>query len=307
MRSAPLGSGVEADNYPFGPSFMEYLGGDLVDFSQIEKDIYYALDAGSRVEDVIGYGTDNKGAEYNFDFVDDASALKLTVGEGEPYFVEPTTSDRATNETACYLFLESQTAENASFVLHYYENGKDGNSDECFVWDINVPVSNFAPVQLTYTVELTNPSELSGTHGQYDEDGHDEAGNPQYDSLKTNLEAILYPVDSNGTAGRPEKFYTPTVSYNVGAISIEPADITIYTGGEGYESAVEGSGDSEVGKTSNGLPEPGFYITLPDDVNRILIENADPDDVTEVQIEQEDGTTVKQDVVDLSKYLEVYL
>lgn len=303
MRSAPLGSGVEADNYPFGPSFMEYLGGDLVDFSQIEKDIYYALDAGSRVEDVIGYGTDNKGAEYNFDFVDDASALKLTVGEGEPYFVEPTTLDSATNETACYLFLESQTAENASFVLHYYENGKDGNSDECFVWDINVPVSNFAPVQLTYTVELTNPSEVSGTHGQYDEDGHDEAGNPQYDSLKTNLEAILYPVDSNDTAGRPEKFYTPTVSYNVGAISIEPADITIYTGGEGYESAVEGSGDSEVGKTSNGLPEPGFYITLPADVNQALIEKADPDDVTEVEIEQEDGTTVKQDVVDLSKYL----
>ena len=198
MRSAPLGSGVEADNYPFGPSFMEYLGGDLVDFSQIEKDIYYALDAGSRVEDVIGSGTDNKGAEYNFDFVDDASALQLTVG-GVPYIVKPNTPESTENETACYLFLESQTAENASFVLHYYENGKDGNSDECFVWDINVPVSNFAPVQLTYTVELMNPSEVSGTHGQYDEDGH-----AQYDSLKTNLEAILYPVDSNGTAGRPE-------------------------------------------------------------------------------------------------------
>lgn len=290
-----------ATEYSWGPSFVKYLGGNQdVNFESIKNDIYYALDAGSRVEDVIGYGTDNKGAKYNFDFVDDASALKLTVGEGEPYFVEPTTLDSATNETACYLFLESQTAENASFVLHYYENGKDGDPDECFVWDINVPVSNFAPVQLTYTVKLTNPSEVSGTHGQYDEKGH-----AQYESLKTNREAILYPVDSNGTAGRPEKFYTPTVSYNVGAISIEPADITIYTGGDGYESAVEGSGDSEVGTTSNGLPEPGFYITLPDDVNQTLIEEVEktaPDDVTEVEIE-ENGTTVKQKVVDLSKYL----
>lgn len=287
-----------ATEYSWGPSFVKYLGGNQdVNFESIKNDIYYALDAGSRVEDVIGSGTDNKGAEYNFDFVNNASALQLTVG-GVPYIVEETTPDSATNETACYLFLESQTAENASFVLHYYENGKDGDPDECFVWDINVPVSNFAPVQLTYTVELMNPSKVSGTHGQYDEYGH-----AQYESLKTNLEAILYPVDSNGTAGRPEKFYTPTVSYNVGAISIEPADITIYTGGDGYESAVEGSGDSEVGTTSNGLPEPGFYITLPADVNQALIEKADPADVKKVVIEQEDGTTIEQPVVDLSKYL----
>ena len=268
-------------------------------FATLEDKLIQLVDAGSRVEDVIGSDTDNKGAEYNFDFVDDASALQLTVG-GVPYIVKPNTPESTENETACYLFLESQTAENASFVLHYYEKGKNGNSDECFVWDINVPVTKDMPVQLTYTVELMKPSEVSGTHGQYDEDGH-----AQYDSLKTNLEAILYPVDSNGTAGRPEKFYTPTVSYTVGAISIEPADITIYTGGDGYESAVEGSGDSEVGKTSNGLPEPGFYITLPDDVNQALIEKVektDPDDVTEVEIE-ENGTTVKQKVVDLSKYL----
>ena len=66
---------------------------------------------------------------------------------------------------------------------------------------------------------------------------------------------------------------------------------------------MEGSGDSEVGKTSNGLPEPGFYITLPADVNQALIEKADPADVKKVVIEQEDGTTIEQPVVDLSKYL----
>lgn len=291
-----------ATEYSWGPSFVKYLGGNQdVNFESIKNDIYYALDAGSRVEDVIGYGTDDKGAEYNFDFVvEDPSDLQLTVGK-VPYSVEVSTGEKLPNETNRYLFkkegIEATNGAEAPFVLHYYENGKDGDPDECFVWDINVPVSNFAPVQLTYTVKLTNPSEVSGTHGQYDEKGH-----AQYESLKTNREAILYPVDSNGTAGRPEKFYTPTVSYNVGAIEIEPADITIYTGGEGYESAVEGSNGSEVGTTDNGLPEPGFYITLPDDVNQALIEKADPADVTEVEIE-ENGTTVKQKVVDLSKYL----
>ena len=33
---------------------------------------------------------------------------------------------------------------------------------------MNVPVSNFAPVQLTYTVKLTNPKRAAGTYGVFD-------------------------------------------------------------------------------------------------------------------------------------------
>lgn len=77
-------------------------------------------------------------------------------------------------------------------------------------------------------------------------------------------------------------------------IMIQPADITIYTGGSSYESVVNGSGN-EIGATDNGLPVPGFYITLPSDLNERLIEHADPADV----VTTENG----QQVVDLSKYL----
>lgn len=59
------------------------------------------------------------------------------------------------------------------------------------------------------------------------------------------------------------------------SILIEPADITIYTGGTGYDSVVNGSGDA-IGSTTNGLPTPGFYITLPDDVNQWLQTVANP-------------------------------
>lgn len=97
-----------ATQYPWGQNFMGYLqnmsGNGNVDFSQIEKDIYYALDAGSHVEDVIGYGTDDKGAEYNFDFVvEDPSDLQLTVGK-VPYSVEVSTGEKLPNETNRYLF-----------------------------------------------------------------------------------------------------------------------------------------------------------------------------------------------------------
>ena len=53
-------------------------------------------------------------------------------------------------------------------------------------------------------------------------------------------------------------------------IVVTPANIDIYMGGDGYESAVQGSGESEIGQETNGLPEPGFYITLPDDVDKAL-------------------------------------
>lgn len=198
-------------DYPWASSFMDYLaGGEDVSFADIQNDIYYLLDAGSKVVDVMGYGTDNKGNAYNFDFVNDISALKLTVGGQtlpaqeieviDPFFT-------GSHETACYAFGDAANGI-YPFVLHYYANGEDGQSDECFVWEINVPVSNFAPVELTYSVKLTNPQTDYGTYGQYDADGSEH-----YDSLLTNLSATLYPVDSNGILGNLENFAKPTVSY----------------------------------------------------------------------------------------------
>ena len=48
-------------------------------------------------------------------------------------------------------------------------------------------------------------------------------------------------------------------------ITITPADITVYTGGEGYTGAVDNAGQEST--TANGLPEPGYYVTLPDWIN----------------------------------------
>lgn len=66
-------------------------------------------------------------------------------------------------------------------------------------------------------------------------------------------------VTSDETPGGEDGGTTTDV---VGDVTVQPADITIYTGGDGYTGAVNGSNGDSLGITS-GLPEPGFYINLP--------------------------------------------
>ncbi len=53
-------------------------------------------------------------------------------------------------------------------------------------------------------------------------------------------------------------------------ITIEPADIVAYTGGEAYSGIVGENGSIIEGTRTSGLPEPGYHITLPDWVNELL-------------------------------------
>ena len=192
--------------YAWGPSFMDYLAnGQSFSFDDIQKDIYYLLDAGTKVEDYMGYVAD----DYNFDFV--ADGLTMKVGEAE-YSAEKISDNK-------YGFvLNTESKDGYDYTLTYdYGNGK---GTEHFVWEINVPVSNFAPVQLTYTVKLVNPKTTEGTYGVYDKNGdglNDETGEKLTGNtgLYTNNSATLNPVDSNNMAGIPENFPKPTVSYTV--------------------------------------------------------------------------------------------
>lgn len=258
---------------------MEYLaGGESFDIQQIQNDIYYLLDKGSTVVDVIGSGTYDDGTPYDFSFVDDASRLRLTVGE------EGLTAQKMNDTqgaTSAYSFGELRDGK-YDYELYYYD-GSDG-SEERFEWKINVPVSNFAPVQLTYTVRLNGPRSDEGVYGTYDANGTQGAA-----GLYTNNSATLYPVDSNGQQGMPENFRKPTVSYSVGTVTVTPADITVYMGGdEGYEGVINGS-DQITG--SGSLPEPGFYFTLPDYVNEAL---------------RTAGVTPEGEAADLSQYMRIY-
>ncbi len=65
-----------------------------------------------------------------------------------------------------------------------------------------------------------------------------------------------------------------------GNVTITPANITVYTGGEGYTGAVDNAGNEST--TANGLPEPGYYITLPDELNASLGGNPNAEDLSDI-------------------------
>ena len=182
--------------------------GDLKNaFDSIANEIIYLLDEGSYVEDYMGYVE----GDYNFDFINDASKLTVTVGQKETLKAQKIEENRygfGPIETAQTLEGDTPEIRGYQYVLEYVPGEK--KSDEHFVWHINVPVSNFDPVALTYSVKLVNPKSASGTYGQYDVDG-----SKNYSGLYTNNSATLYPKDSNKNWGIPENFLKPTVSYTV--------------------------------------------------------------------------------------------
>ena len=180
-----------SNNYHWGPDFMRYLaGGETVNFDKIQNDILYAVSAGSTVEDQMGDA---------FDFVPDS--LKLTVGGTE------LKSKANGNMTYFGDDVENLSENNCRFKVLYAPD------TDAFVWTINENVSNFAPVQLTYTVKLTKPETDPGTYGTEDLKGEKDV--PADKALFTNKRAVLNAINSAGAPLKPLDFPKPSVSYTV--------------------------------------------------------------------------------------------
>ena len=189
------GKGNADDSY----AFMNYLNGDKrLYFGDIRNEILYAVDAGSYVDDYMGY-VEN---DYNFDFVNDPAKIYVTVGDEKLEAVQL--------QENTYGFGKDESQDNVSYdyILTYFP-AADG--EEHFLWDINVPITNLRHVQLHYTVKLMNPKTEAGTYGTYDPNG-----SKGYDGLYTNSSATLYPM-ATGTEvlGDGQDFLKPTVSYQI--------------------------------------------------------------------------------------------
>ena len=162
-------------------------------FSSIKNGILYAVGAGSTVEDKMGDA---------FDFV--PGSLKLTVGGTE------LESKAEGNVTYFGDRAENLNEENFRFKVQYAPD------TETFVWTINENVSNFAPVQLTYTVKLTNPETAPGTYGVEDLNGEKTLSEEEAEkALFTNAYAVLNAKNSAGAPVKAQEFPKPSVSYTV--------------------------------------------------------------------------------------------
>lgn len=87
--------------------------------------------------------------------------------------------------------------------------------------------------------------------------------NGEYPSGKFDTNAQDAIVEESGN--KVNHVATPQLSRG-NTVMITPADITVYTGGEGYESVVDNVG-AETEVQSSGLPTPGYLITLPESIN----------------------------------------
>nr|WP_288302365.1 S-layer homology domain-containing protein [uncultured Anaerotignum sp.] len=235
-----------------GKAFVEYLnGGAVLDFGAIKNDIYYLLDAGSQVVDIIGQGKDNKGNDYNLDVVN-LENMTITVGGVELNKVKIQSEEFPGSTT--YGFFEGKIADgNYNFVVTYYPDGvADGETREHFVWSINVPVGNFAPAQFSYYVHLTNPQKAKGEY-----------------KVETNVEAVLTPMDSNETVGSTETFPVPELTYEVkGGGSTTEHLMTVIVEGKGNvvvkDVQTVGANDTEVVEIPFGVEKQKFEMEAAD-------------------------------------------
>ena len=186
-------SSAGAGNADDSRSFMNYLnGGEILNFSDIQQEILYAVGAGSKVTDTIGK---------KFDFV---GIKSLTVG-GKPLTMVNDDKDKNT-----WYFGNDKTvsAVDCRFMV-VYDSAKDK-----FVWTIKENVSNFAPVQLTYTVKLAKHETAPGTYGTEDLKG-DDLTLTDAEALFTNESAVLNAKNSAGVPVEKQEFPKPSVSYTI--------------------------------------------------------------------------------------------
>ena len=225
-------------------------------FAQVKDQLIYYVSNGSVVENVIGYGTDNDGNAYDFKMVNlDQMTLKVGNQEYTAIYMEDNK----------YGFGTPDGSGKYPFELTYYP--KTDSTDERFELAINTSVAATDQVSLIYQVQLTNPQKDGGTYGVYDRNGSQNK-----DSLKVSNRATLTPKSSSGTVGTLVEFPLPTVSYSTEKVNINIMPLTVYVGGDGYEGVVSNANGDVAGVKQNTLPEPGYTIDLPKEVDKALKE-----------------------------------
>lgn len=171
-----------------GSIFLKYLArntnkGELdTDFAELKAKLVDKIAAGSTVEDFIGN---------NFDFVNDASKIRLNVAGVDlaPEKIDETTYGFGKRADGTY-----------RFTLKYA-----AGENEKLVFTLNEAAVPAKPVVLTYSEVLVNKPTEAGTH-----------------TLKVNESATLHPVDGNGMPGKAYEFPVPEVTYTVAAPEPKP-------------------------------------------------------------------------------------
>ena len=260
---------------------------------------------GSAVENVIVYDTkfpeDTIGKGVTVTKPDDSINLSWSYGS-------VTISEIGKDQTVTFTYYDTVDADDVS--AGYVENNADvylGQQDDAHR---KGTASTKVPVTKTYTLTYNKGVAPEGTVVPTDTNQYTynqpvtlSTNKPTWDGCAfigwTLNESAANKVYTAGdelpevvTSVKMTENTTVYAVWGYDEVVVTPADITIYTGGTGYEGIVgtDENGDAtEVEDTEGtGLPEPGYYITLPKTLNDALLE----------QLQKEPGT-----VLDLSDYV----
>ena len=165
-----------------------------------------------------------------------------------------------------------------------YNNHSLNGGDDIYVSEgVEGPELTFGPTGSDWALD-GDPDCTDTIDGWYvdAEDARWEAHADSYDGI--HVEEYTFDDDTTTATGP----LALKAAHGLGVVVVDPADITIYMGGtDGYEGV---SSDGQIAG-SNSLPEPGFYLTLPDDVNAAL---------------QTAGAATEGEKANLSQYLTIY-
>ena len=190
-------------------------------FSNIEREIIYAVDASSYVEDVIG----DK-------FTLDVGSLSVSV-DGKPL-------NKASISENSWTFSDDESTTD-SYAVSYDPTTKT------IIWSINKPVTNFARVRLSYKVKLSNPETIPDSYRAltnqwaklYPKDSAGADGRvvefPQPEVSYT-IYALNY--DANGGNGAPDSVVNCTGKFTV-SDTVPTRDGYVFAG---WNTAPDGSG-----------------------------------------------------------------
>lgn len=133
-------------------------------------------------------------------------------------------------------------------------NLKDGTTTDTTSFTLK-PFPEKTDIKFGTAPAVTPPTGQEFVNWTLQSDPTESLGDKAYFTYKTIFEMT----------GGKETTVTFEANYqSSNAITITPADITIYMGGDGYEGTVtDEEGDMAGSGTKNGFPEPGFTVTLP--------------------------------------------
>lgn len=240
---------------PFGTAFMgamnEYAHNSSdIDFTSIGNDILYAVDKGSKVEDVIGN-----------DFTLDVDSLSIYVGD------DKLAKQAVANADNTWAF--GDTTKFDRFTVAYNADTKT------LTWKINEPITNFACVQLKYNVKLTNLPTQPGSHTSPTNEratlhpvGSNHVVGQDVAFPKPEVSYTVYTLnyDANGGSGAPAGEVNRTGNFTV-SDTAPTRDGYVFAG---WNTEVDGSGTNCAAGSGIERSEDSLALTLYAQWNKLV-------------------------------------